>query len=113
MACRWLTFRFREVFLITANSSMRTVGVIGFFGVFVLFAALVALWRRAAGWDAIPFPRRCILAVSASRNWWLAYSVGILVLFMGRYQYSFQETFPVVLLAIGLFALLFVLRVPR
>ena len=92
---------------------MRTVGVIGFFGVFVLFAALVALWRRAAGWDAIPFPRRCILAVSASRNWWLAYSVGILVLFMGRYQYSFQETFPVVLLAIGLFALLFVLRVPR
>jgi hypothetical protein len=92
---------------------MRTLGVIGFFGVFILFAAGLTLWRRAEDWDGVPLFRRCILGVSASRNWWLAYSVGILVLFMGRYQYSFQETFPVVLVAIGLAALLFVLGIPR
>ena len=80
---------------------------------FVLFAALVALWRRADDWGGLPFSRRCVLAISASRNWWLAYSVGIVVLFIGRYQYSFQETLPVVLVAISLAALLFVLRVPR
>jgi len=92
---------------------MRTLGVIGFFGVFVLFASLVTLWRRAAEWNALPFPRRCIAAFSASRNWWLAYSVGVLVYFMGWHQYSFQETFPVVLVAIGLAAALIVLRIPR
>ena len=92
---------------------MKTVGVIGFFGVFVLFAAILVLWRRADDWGGIPFSRRCILAVSASRNWWLAYSVGILVLFMGRYRYSFLETFPVILLAIGLAILLSFLRATR
>jgi hypothetical protein len=92
---------------------MRTLYVIGFFGVFVLFSAGATLWRRAADYNGLPFSRRCILALSASRNWWIAYSVGALVLFMGRYEYSFQETFPVVLVAIGLAALLFVFGVPR
>ena len=92
---------------------MRTLYVIGCFGMFVLFAAGLKLWRRAEDWAGVPLFRRCILGVSASRKWWLAYSVGILVLFMGRYNYSFQETFPVVLVAIGLAALLFVFGVAR
>ena len=92
---------------------MRVVHVIGFFGVFVVFAALLTLWRRADVWDGVPFLRRWVLAVSASRNWWLAYSIGILLLFMGRYQYRLQETLPVVLVAIGMAALLAFLRVPR
>jgi hypothetical protein len=92
---------------------MRTVRVIVFFLVFVGFSAVVALWRRAGDWDGISFPRRCVLAISASRNWWLIYSLGILALFTMRYSYSFTETFPVVLVAIGLAVLLFILRVPR
>ena len=79
----------------------------------MLFSTLIAMWRRADDWDGIPFSRRFFLAVNASRMWWLAYSVGILVLFMGRYQFSFLETFPVVLLAIGLATLLSYLRAPR
>jgi hypothetical protein len=92
---------------------VRTISVIFFFSLFVFFAALLALWRRADDWIGIPFCRRCILAISASRNWWLAYSAGILSLFTLRYGYSFVETFPVVLVAIGLAVLLIVLRVPR
>jgi hypothetical protein len=92
---------------------VRTVNVIVYFLAFVIFAALITLWRRADDWNGIPFSRRCVLAVSASRNWWIAYSVGILALFILRYSYSFTETFPVVLIAIGLAALLFILRVPR
>jgi hypothetical protein len=92
---------------------MRVVHVIGFFGVFVVFAAALMLWRRADDWDGVPFSQRCILALSASRNWWLAYSVGILVLFTVRYRYSLQETLPVVLVAVGMAAFLSFLRVPR
>ena len=80
---------------------------------FVLFAALIAMWRRANDWEGIPLSRRCVLGVSASRNWWLAYSVGILALFTLRYRYSFVETIPVVLVALGLAGLLVVLRLPR
>ncbi len=92
---------------------MKTLYVVGSFGVLVVFSALVMLWRRAGQWDGIPLFQRAVLAVTASRNWWLAYSVGILVLFMGRYRYSFTETFPVVLVAICLASVLSILRVPR
>jgi hypothetical protein len=92
---------------------MRIVSIIGFFGVFVVFAAALTLWRRADDWDGMPLSQRCILAVSASRKWWLAYSGGILVLFMGRYRYTLGEALPVVLVAIGLAGLLAFLRVPE
>jgi hypothetical protein len=92
---------------------MRIIHGIGYFGVFVVFAAALTMWRRADDWDGTPLLQRCILGVSAARNWWLAYSVGILVLFTAKYRYTFQETLPVVLVAIGMAALLAFLRVPR
>ena len=57
---------------------MKILGVIFVFGLLVLFAAGLTLWRRAAAWDGIPFPRRFVLAVGESWKWWLAYSVALL-----------------------------------
>jgi hypothetical protein len=86
---------------------------ISYYAVFVIFAGLVMLWRRANDWESVPFPRRLVLAISASRNWWLAYSVGYLAYLMGWCGYSFRHSAPVVLFAIALAALLALLRIPK
>ena len=84
---------------------VQTLTNILWYGVFVIFAALVTLWRRTDDWDGVPFPQRFILAVGASRKWWLAYSVGYLAFWMGCLGGSFREGYPVVVVAIGLAAL--------
>ena len=91
---------------------MRILANIAYFGLFVLFAALLMLWRRADEWDGVPLPRRLVLAIKASRNWWLAYSVGLLAFFMGWCRYSFGESVPVVIVAVVLAGLLSALRIP-
>jgi hypothetical protein len=74
-------------------------------GILVPFATILTLWRHADDWDGVPLLQRVVLAVSASRKWWLAYSVGYLVWWMGLCHGSFREGFPVVLIAIGLAAI--------
>jgi hypothetical protein len=80
---------------------------------FVLFAALVTLWRRADDWDGIPFPQRFVLAISRSRGWWVAYSIGYLAYWMGRLGGSFRTGFPVVVVAAAMAAFLSLIRLPR
>ena len=84
-----------------------------YFGFLVVFAALLMLWRRAEDWDGISFPKRFVLAVSASRYWWLAYSLAWLFCWMTRWQGSFRDGFPVVLAAVIMVALFSFTRFPR
>ena len=91
---------------------MRVVANIAYFGLFVLFAAILMLWRRADNWGGVPLPRRLVLAIRASRNWWLAYSVGLLAFFIGWCRYSFGESVSVVIVAVVLAGLLSSLRIP-
>ena len=91
---------------------MRILGNIAYFGLFVLFAALLMLWRRADEWDGVPLPQRLVLAIKASRNWWLAYSVGLLAFFMGWCRYTFEESIPVVIAAVVLAGLFSAARIP-
>ncbi len=90
---------------------MRIVANIAYFGLFVLFATLLMLWRRADEWDGVPLPRRLGLAIKASRNWWLAYSVGLVAFFMGLCRYTFGESVPVVIVAVVLAGLLSAFRI--
>ncbi len=92
---------------------MGIVSEIIWFAVFVVLAATLMLWRRADDWDGVPLPRRFVLAVGASRNWWLAYSVGYLVFLMGWCGCSFQQSVPVVLFAVALAVLFVLLRIPK
>jgi hypothetical protein len=71
-----------------------------YFGALVLLAALLMLWRRADDWNGVPFPKRFVLAISASRYWWLAYSFAFLFWWMTRGWTSFRDGFPVVLVAV-------------
>jgi len=70
------------------------------------------LWRRADKWHGVPLLKRLVLAIMASRNWWLAYSVGLLAFFMGWCRYSFGESVPVIVVAVVLAGLLSALRIP-
>ena len=83
------------------------------FGALVLLATLLMLWRRAGDWNGVPFRRRFILAVSASRYWWLAYSFAFLFCWMTRLQGSFRDGFPVVLVAVVMAAFFSFTRIPR
>lgn len=71
-----------------------------------MFAAVVALWQRAGDWAGVSFPRRVVLALRVSRNWWLAYSVGYLAFSMGCLSGGLREGLPVIIVACVLAALL-------
>ena len=92
---------------------MRTFESIGYFGILVLFAAVVMMRRHVEDWNGLPLTRRVFLGVSASRNWWVAYSFGYVAFVMTRYSYSFKESFPVVVVAVCLAALFSLLGVPK
>ena len=83
------------------------------FGLLVLFAAVLMLWRRADDWDGVPFPWRFVLAVSASRNWWLLYSFAQLCFSMFWAGESFRQSVPAVLVAISLAVSFAIARIPR
>jgi len=83
------------------------------FGLLVLFAAILMLWRRADDWDGVPFPQRFVLAVSASRNWWVTYSFAQFLFLIFWANESLRESFPVVLVAIVLAAIFAFAKIPR
>jgi hypothetical protein len=79
----------------------------------ILLATLLMLWRRADEWDGVPLPKRFVLAISASRNWWLAYSFGFLFWYLAKQLGSFTDGFSVVVFAVILAVVLSILRIPR
>ena len=97
----------------TTSRAHGIVTEIAYFGVFVIFASVLMLWLRADDWVGVPFLRRFVLAVSTSRNWWLAYSVAYLAFLMGWCGYNFQHSVPVVLFAVALAAVFALFRIPR
>jgi hypothetical protein len=89
---------------------MAIVANIMFFSFWVLLAALIMLRRRADDWEGIPFSKRFVLAVIESRYWWLAYSFGWFFVCIFRYKSSFDDVFPVVLIAVAAVILISFLR---
>jgi hypothetical protein len=83
------------------------------FGLLVLFASLLMLWRRADDWEGIPFPQRFVRAMSASRNWWLLYSFAQFCFLMFWAGESFGKSISAVLVAIALAVVFAIARIPK